>query len=155
MKGRLLAAAALGILVVAAGACGGGGKKAYANISRADYASELNQICASADAKVKGLGSLGTIGDIKAKGSKLEDIYDEAVDNFGKITPPADEKDTANQFVDMTRQLLSKVKDLVDAAKAGDQAKYEQIGGEISQLDSKTDDVARQLGANVCAKPGG
>lgn len=152
MKRALLTAAFAAAIAIAAAGCGGGGNSAYKNLTHEEYAQELNQICAGVESKQNAVGKPTSIAEAAAKGPQLIDIAKKGVDNIKKVTPPSDEKDTVSQMVDTLNQIEAKDNDLVDAAKANDTAKVQQIAGEVQALDQKAAGFADTLGARGCSK---
>ena len=162
MKGVLALAAVVAMIPLFGSACSG--KRA----TRAEYARALNQVCADANAKIKALGSRNRINDadtlltasrhglIKANGAEIEDLYRRADADFERITPPANEKETAGQFVETSERLAKTLKQAFDLADANpNPLEFENADREVSYLETKAGGLARRLGADLCAPASG
>lgn len=142
-------AVVISLALVAAG-CGGGGKKGYA-LTKAEYASALSKICADFNAKQKSI-AINSIEDLAAKGDELTSSFQDAIDKAKALQAPDEIKDTAKAFIDNGQKQVDLAKDVVEAAKAKDEAKVNEIGAKGSALDKESKDLANQLGATECAK---
>ena len=151
MKRRLLIALALvtaTAALVAAG-CGGSSRdKAYAG-SKADFAAAMSSICASVNAKIKEIG-VGSLDDLATKGPQVIDAIKAGVKKLKKLEPPAEIKSNVDSFLSLSDQTISKLGDLVDAAKKKDEAAATKLQGELDALDKQEDADAKAIGATAC-----
>jgi hypothetical protein len=154
MKKLLVPFVVLALVVAVAAGCGGGKSKnkAYAG-SVSAFAAALNSICRPALAKARAL-HLKTMSDIAAKGDKFRSIQSTAIDKIASLQPPDQIKSTMDDVVAKGHEQISKVEDLVAAAKAGDTAKVQQIASEIQPLQAASNKDFAKIGANTCAEPG-
>jgi hypothetical protein len=140
---------ALAVFLVAG--CGSKSQnKAYAG-SVASFAKVMNQICASATAKIKPLRP-HTTSDLVKNGPQVQNILNHALDQIGNLQPPDQIKSQVSDFVSKERDAASKIGDLVSAAKAGDTAKIQQIGAQLTPEINAAHQDARTIGAPACAK---
>ena len=142
--GALLVALAA---VVAAG-CGGGSK----TLSKADYGTQLNQICTDYNAKQKEIGTPNSIADVATKGPKILDEFDKAIAKAGKLKAPDELKATRDEFFTKSKAQRNLINDLIAAAKDNDGAKVQEIGGKADTLGKETDALGIKLGAPACAQ---
>lgn len=134
--------------VVAAG-CGGGGSK---TLSKADYGTQLNQICTDYNAKQKEIGEPASLADVADKGPKILDEFDKAISKAEKLKAPDEIKATRDEFLAKSKEQRDLLGQLVDAAKANDSAKAQELGTKLDPLSKETDALANQLGAPACAQ---
>jgi hypothetical protein len=148
-KLAIAATLVLALAVVAAG-CGGGGGK---TLSKEEYSSQLNKICTELNAKNKEIGEPSSLDDVVQKGPKLNDAFQNAIDEVEGLNPPDELKDAHERFLSLGKQIHSKIDDLLDAAKKNDVAKVQQISSTIDPLDKASNQIAKtQLGAPACAQ---
>ena len=136
-------------LALAAVGCGGGGSK---TLSKADYASQLNQICSDYNATVKKIGEPNSIAELADKGPKLLEEFDKAVAKADKLKPPSEIKTDAGKFLSESKQLRDAINQLIAAAKKNDTAKITEFGGKADALSKDTDALGKKLGAPACAQ---
>jgi hypothetical protein len=135
------------VLAFAVAGCGGEGSK---TLSKEEYASRLRQICASANAEQKRIGTPTSISEFSAKAPKLLDVFDKAVAKVEKLKPPDELKSTAGRFVSQLKQIRRLIDQVLAAAKKNDAAKVLQLGAQAQSLSNAADAAARKLGAPAC-----
>jgi hypothetical protein len=146
-KGVLLGSL-LGILIAALTA-GCGDDEA---VSKEQYVSKLNAMCADFSAKEKDIGDPQTLTDLVEKGPRILDAFEKTiVDKVGKLKAPDGIADRADRLVDLTDQQRNVIAGLVDAAKANDLAKVRELDSKNKALNKETTSITRELGAKVCA----
>ncbi len=148
MNRLTIVALPVALAAVLAAGCGGGGSK---TLSKEEYGTQLNQICADYNAKVKEIGEPNTVSELADKGPQLVDEFDKAIGKAEKLKAPDELKSTSDQFISKSKDLESTLKDIVDAAKANDAAKIQQLGTTASTLSNETDALGKQLAAPACA----
>lgn len=148
---RRLAIGAVAVLAVAVAAagCGGGGSK---TLSKQEYGSQLNTICADYNAQVKAIGQPGNLTELAGKGPKLLDEFKKAIAKAEKLKPPAELKADADKFISEAKQLTGVLSDLIDAAKKNDTTKIAQLGSKADALSKDSDALGKSLGAPACAQ---
>jgi len=137
---------ALGLL---AAGCGGGDA---GKLSKEEYVSKLNAICADFNAKQKEIGVPQSIPEVAEKGPEIIDEFDKALDKVKDLEPPDEIADQANRFIELTDQQRDLVQELIDAAKDNDAARLREIGSKIEPIDAEADQIATELGAPACAE---
>jgi hypothetical protein len=148
---KLVMCAAVTVLAIVAAGCGGGGGGSA--LSKDEYSARLNHICEELNAKNKEIGDPGSVEDVVQKGPKLNDAFQEAIDEVEDLNPPDELKDAHERFLSLGKQIHSKIDNLIDAAKENNQAELQEIGTSIDPLDKESNDIAtKQLGAPACAQ---
>jgi hypothetical protein len=141
----LVAATAL----VAAG-CGGGGGGSEP-LSKAEYASRADKICAAAQARGRNL-DLSTTEKIAANGDEAKAVLDELATKVDDLEEPDALHDAAKSFVDGLKDEADQFGEMTQAAKDGDTAKIREIQGKLQSESAATSEDARFLGATGCAR---
>ena len=140
----LVAATAL----VAAGCGGGGGSEP---LSKAEYASRADKICAAAQARGRNL-DLSTTEKIAANGDEAKAVLDELATKVDDLEEPDALHDAAKSFVDGLKDEADQFGEMTQAAKDGDTAKIREIQGKLQSESAATSEDARFLGATGCAR---
>lgn len=144
---RLVLAAVLAALVgVLAAACGGG-----KTLSKEEYGSQLNAICADYNAKVKEIGEPTTISEVADKGPQLLDEFDAAIAKAEKLKAPSEIKADADKFISVVKELRGLISDLIDAVEKNDTATISSFGAKADALFKDRDALGKKLGAPACA----
>ena len=150
----MVAAMLIGALALVATGCGS--KKGKYSASKTDYANAMNVVCKTINAKVKTIG-ISSLEDIKGqKGSDFLAAVDDALSSIDKLgTPPSEIKDAVAEYVSLQKANDDTFKKAIEAAKAGDTAKANEIGGTLGDNDAKLDAAANTIGAPACLSSAG
>jgi hypothetical protein len=136
------------VLALAAG-CGGGGSK---TLTKAEYASQLNRLCADYNARINAIGRPATPADLATKGPKLLAEFEKTISKAEKLEAPAELEADAAAFVDAAKELDRSISALLDAAKKNDSAKVGQLVTKADAVAARGDALGRKLGAPACAE---
>ncbi len=134
--------------VAAASACGGGG--GGERLSAEEYASKLGAICADYNNFQASISPPTSTAEIPAWTEKVLPRFRDSVSRAKKLKPPEGEQTQVNEFLSVADQEGDVLEQVTDAAKAGDQRKVQELGARGKALDARSDNIARQLGANDC-----
>jgi hypothetical protein len=148
MKRLALGALLVALAAVVAAGCGGGGST---TLSKEDYATQLDQICADYNAKQKEIGDPASLADVAEKGPKIIDEFDKAIAKAEKLKAPDELKSTRDAFFAKSKQQRDLLEELVAAAKKDDGAMVQEIGTKIDPLKTEVDALGKELGAPACA----
>ena len=144
---RLVLGVVLAALVgVLAAACGGG-----KTLSKEEYGSQLNAICADYNTKVNEIGEPTDIGEVAEKGPQLLDEFDAAIAKAEKLEAPSEIKADADRFISVITELRGLISDLVDAVEKNDTATISAYGAKADALFKDRDALGKKLGAPACA----
>jgi hypothetical protein len=153
MRRIVVLGVAVSALAIAAAGCGGGGGGSA--LSKEEYSSKLDKICADLNAKNKEIGEPDSIQGIADKGPELNDAFQDAIDKVEGLDPPDELKDAHEKFLSLGKQIHDKIDELIDEAKKNDQEGLQRVAAEIEPLDTESNTIARnQLGAPACAQSG-
>ena len=147
---KRIAIGAVLVLSLAAAGCGGGGSK---TLSKAEYASELNQICEGYNAKIKEIGRPANPAELATKGPKLLREFEKAISKAEKLKAPDELEADAAAFVASAKELDGAISALLDAAKKNDRGKIAPLVAKADAVAARGDALGRKLGAPACANP--
>lgn len=154
---RLIATAAVASLAIAG--CGGGDDgESNAGLSYSELGQEMNKICTEYNPRFEAASDKLTgkaAQDVPAF-DELVQIADEGTAKFKALDPPSELQADFDNFISLTDQQLTTIKQAQAAAKAGDQQEYVSTLKEIQQsnLDEQSDEAASKLGAAECIGDG-
>jgi hypothetical protein len=152
-KIHLLVASALLVSVglVGCGGGGGGGGKTTTGVTKAEYASALDEICKTANHDVAALRLTTAIGTWKKRGNLAVKYVQSAVRDFRSLTPPDALKGVVKTFNDANDRIASDIKAAAKAAKAGNQTNFHAALGQQRSDGQVSNAAAAQIGATACA----
>lgn len=128
--------------------CGGGDKP----LTKAEFVSQGNKVCADLNAKVAKIPEPTSIDDLPAYADQLDGVYDQLISGLGDLTPPKDLKSDFTKLKDSAKDAQGTVGELKDAAKAKDQQKITQVTDKASAQDKASDALANKLGLKTCTE---
>jgi hypothetical protein len=148
---RLLAGAALIAFVASLAACGGGGGGGGSALTAEEYGTQLNEICADYDAKVKEIGEPGNLEEFGTKGPRLHDEFEKAIAQAEDLQPPDELAKLHDEFVAKGKELSGVLADLIDAAEENDLTEINELATKAELIGNESDDLGEKLGAPACA----
>ncbi len=151
---RTIAAAILLPSALALGACGGG-------VSKEDYAQDLDEVCSVIEKRTEsiGQGQASNPAELSKQLDELRRTIRDGIERMRDIErPDGEDGEKAQEYVDELEQaldgeLLPALEDLEQAVRAKDQTKIRAAAARLESVDEeKTDQLARDLGADDCAE---
>jgi vacuolar-type H+-ATPase subunit E/Vma4 len=146
MRGAL--AVLVGLLVVLATACGGGGSGD--RLSEEEFQSQANAICAKYHKQLQALDNPTSLQEIPEVVDQALEILNKEIDEVSALTPPEElqsQFDAMLAAADKTKQAAD---DLSAAAKAGDAAAVQKALDAGKAASDEADDIATELGLDSC-----
>ena len=110
----------------------------------------LNRICLVASDQFRELHLENTVGDWKARGDHIVKITEGATKKFKALTPPDELKDAAKQYNDAEDRFTAEIKNAVNAANAGDAAKFHAALSKSDKANTDSNVAAQKIGAADC-----
>jgi len=142
--------ALLGCVALLAAGCGGG---EAGGLTKEEYVSQLDQICADFNAKQDEIGEPETLEDVVEQGPRVQDEFEAAVERIRDLgDPPAEIAEDADRFLEIADESQRLIGDLVEAAEDDDLQRAEEIAEEGGALNDESEEIARELGAESCAE---
>ena len=144
MRGSI--AALVGVLVLLAG-CGGGGDT---RLSREEFESQANAICAKYQKQLNALGTPSSVEEIPDLVEQALAILNKEVAEIAALNPPTDMQTEFDAMIEASNNTKAAANDLSQAAKDGDQAAVQKALDEGNAASKKADQIATQLGLDSC-----
>ena len=146
MRGAV--AALVGVLVLLATACGGGGSDA--RLSREEFESQANAICNKYQTQLNQLKSPTSLEEIPDFVDHALAILNKEVAEITALNPPADLQTEFDAMIAASNDTKAAADDLSQAARDGDQAAVQKALNEGNAASKKADQIATQLGLDSC-----
>jgi len=143
---RGFVAALVGVLVLLAG-CGGGGDT---RLSREEFESQGNAICAKYQKQLQAVGNPSSIDEIPDLVDQAVAILNREIAEIAALKPPADMQTEFDALIDASNNTKAAADDLSQAAKDGDRAAVQKALDEGKAASEKADQIATQLGLDSC-----
>ena len=144
MRGSI--AVLVGVLVLLAG-CGGGGDT---RLSREEFESQANAICAKYQKQLDGLGTPSSVEEIPDLVEQALAILNKEVAEIAALDPPTDLQTEFDAMIEASSNTKAAANDLSQAARDGDQAAVQKALEEGNAASDKADQIATQLGLDSC-----
>jgi len=146
---RVSVAALVGILLLLATACGGGDGGGE-RLSKEEFQTQANAICAKYDEQLKAIGSPTSIDEIPDLVDQALEILNKEIDEVSALNPPEELQSDFDAMIAATDRTKAAAADLSEAAKAGDQAAVQKALEEGNAASKEADDLAANLGLQDC-----
>jgi len=143
---RGFVAALVGVLVLLAG-CGGGGDT---RLSREEFESQGNAICAKYQKQLNELGTPSSLDEIPDLVDKALVILNKEIDEIAALNPPEELQGDFDKMIAASDKTKAAADDLSSAAKAGDQAAVQKALEEGNAASAEADQLAGNLGLDSC-----
>jgi hypothetical protein len=127
--------------------CGG---RSGTGLTREEYASKADAICAKYNEQTKALGSPSTLSQLGDTAEKTREILDNALDDLKDLKPPASEQATSDQWIAAVEQLKGDLEDIRDGANENNMAAVQAVVPRATEHNKRSNELANQLGMTVC-----
>jgi hypothetical protein len=146
MRGSVVAL--VGVLVLLTAGCGGG--VSDARLTREEFESQANAICAKYQKQLDALGTPASIEEIPDLVDQALAILNKEIDEIAALNPPADMQTEFDALIEASNNTKAAADDLSQAAKDGDQAAVQKALDEGNAASDKADQIATELGLDSC-----
>ena len=141
---------ALALLVVSVlAACGGSGGN---RLSKTEYASRANAICAQFNRQVAGFGGAADLKALARLSDRTLPALEETTRKLRALRPPKDEEAIANEWLASLERLHADVVRIRDRARANDLRGVQRVVPGATKDNRRADALANRLGATACSK---
>jgi hypothetical protein len=137
------------LVVVLLAACGGDGGGA---LTREQYAAKADAVCGKYRKQTDALARPASLADLGKVADQVLPILEHARSDLHKLEPPADERATANAWLDQFDVIIADVEKIRDKANANDTAAVQALAGPALKHDQHANELAGRLGMTVCNK---
>ena len=148
MRRAALIALALVVLLPGCGGGNGSGKP----LTKEEYAAKADEICGKYNEQANAFANPKNLSDLAKVADKTLPILDHAIRDLGKLHPPASEKALSDQWLTQVRKLKDDLKEIRDQAKTGDIKAVQAVVPKAQDHNSRSNQLATQLGMSVCNK---
>jgi hypothetical protein len=145
MRGSV--AALVGVFALLAAGCGGGGEEP---LSKAEFQSQANAICAKYEKQLKAVGTPSSIEEIPDLVEQALAILNKEIDEIAALNPPEDLQSDFDKMIAASNKTKAAADDLSAAAKSGDQAAVQQALEDGNAASKEADQLADGLGLSEC-----
>ena len=120
-------------------------------LSKEQYASRLSAMCEDFSAREEQIGEPRSQADLVEKGPQILDAYEKAIfDEVRKLKAPDEIGDQADRMAELAGEQRNVLSGLIDAAKADDAVKLQELASKNAKLNEEAGSIARELGAQSC-----
>jgi hypothetical protein len=144
MRGSV--AVLVGVLVLLATGCGG----SNARLSKEDFQTQANAICAKYQKQLNALGAPSSIDEVPDLVEQALAILNKEVDEIAALNPPEELQSDFDKMIAASNNTKAAADDLSAAAKAGDQAAVQKALEEGNAASTQADQLATNLGLSEC-----
>jgi hypothetical protein len=140
-------AALMGALALLAAGCGGGGEEP---LSKAEFQSQANAICAKYEKQLNALGTPSSIDEIPDLVQQALVILNKEIDEIAALNPPDELQSDFDKMIAASNKTKAAANDLSAAAKSGDQAAVQKALEDGNAASDEADQLATGLGLGEC-----
>jgi hypothetical protein len=142
----------LALIGIAAGvaACGG---SSSSPVTRAQWITQADAICASADAQIRALPTPNSAKQLQTQLGSLVPLMQSQLAKLHALTPPAADQASVDSILAAASQTIPLIKRLSVVAATGDLAKIQQWETAHSSDLAGAARAAAAFGLKVCGKP--
>ena len=144
---KKLALGAVVVLALVAAGCGGSG--GGEELTKEEYASQLNAICQEANETFSQLGATD-MAAFKEKGDDVVDAAEKARDEFKDLNAPEELHSAAGTFNDSSDEIVEDLEKANEAAQNDDQEEFDAALASLQNHGAENDEAAREIGADDC-----
>ena len=145
MRGSV--AAVVGVLALLAAGCGGGGEEP---LSKAEFQTQANAICAKYQKQLNALGIPSSIDEIPDLVQQALVILNKEIDEIAALNPPDELQSDFDKMIAASNKTKAAANDLSAAAKSGDQAAVQKALEDGNAASDEADQFATGLGLSEC-----
>jgi hypothetical protein len=127
--------------------CGGSSGK---RLTKQEYASKADAVCAKYNEQVKALDNPTNLSELASVADKTIPILDSAIEDLHKLKAPASEQQTADRWLDQVENLKDDLSEIRDKAKDKDMQGVQAVVPKAQEHNSQSNALATQLGMSVC-----
>jgi hypothetical protein len=142
---RGTAALVVGILVLAASACGGEDA-----LSKEEFQEQGNAICEKYDKQIEDISTPTSVEEVPGYVNKALPIVERQIEDMKELSPPEEDQETFDAMIEEAEKTVQAGRELGEAAEAKDDAAIEQALNEGNTASDRADEHATELGLTDC-----
>jgi hypothetical protein len=136
----------LATLILAAGCGGDAGKR----LTKDEYASRADAICAKYNREVGELATPETFSEVADVADRTLTVLGKAIADLKKLNPPVIEKARVDQWLSQIENLEEDLKEIHDAAEAKDRQAMQAVVPKAEEHNRRSNALAAELGLTIC-----
>ncbi|MGZ4481988.1 MAG: hypothetical protein ACXVY5_07250 [Gaiellales bacterium] len=144
---------AAALAAVAAGCAGSGGSSG--SLSHDQYIQRVNAICTATRAQIGALPQVTDLAGLARQGARAIALQQAEVRRIRALSPPQADQVQAQAMLEDVDRAVVRARELVIAARAGDQAGVRRASALMAVQLKLANDLARSLGLTGCVRTGG
>jgi hypothetical protein len=138
------------------GAGGASGASGSAPLSKEEFISQANAICADANGQIQALEAppqnAQSVTEVVPFLEQGFAIASDSATRLEALTPPSELQSERDKLVADTNKQKALTEKLIAAAKADDASQFQALSQQIDAIDKRDDAIARSIGVTECAK---
>jgi hypothetical protein len=146
---------AIVFVATALGATACGSASGEGQLSKREWTTQANAICARGDRRIHALGSAMTLEEVSRVVGRTSEIFAEQLRALRRLRPPASEQRTVEAFLERVAAQVRGVMSVAAAAASGDSLAADRAGERLPRLAARTDELATALGVHECLSDDG
>jgi hypothetical protein len=139
------------LALIALAGCGKSSGNGQA-LTREQYATKADAICGKYKRQTEALGRIATPADLATAADKVIAVLNKARGELGDLEPPANERATANAWLDQFDVIVGDVEKIRDKARANDVKGVRALAQPALLHNARANELATRLGMTVCNK---
>jgi hypothetical protein len=143
---------AVGAAAATATGCSVGGGDGDDRLSREEYVSQADALCAEYDRRLNDLGRAENIEQLAENAERALPIAQEGVGKLRELEPPENLERRVGEWLERNDRNVDLIQALRDAARAGEEARIQELAAEAADNEAAADRLARRIGLRDCAE---
>ena len=139
-------------LTLSLAACGGGGADEAQPLTADQFRQQADAICKQYEGKISALGSPDSLADLGDLVDKVVPIIEEGNQKLAALQPPAELTDDWSRAMALQKENLGVAKDLQQAIHDQDVAKAQELLSKLDETDTRSNQIARNIGLEDCGQ---
>jgi len=128
-------------------ACGG---EAGARLTKKEFASQADAICAKYNGEVTQLGTPETFAEVADVSDKTLKVLGEAIADLKKLNPPAFQQAKVDQWLTQVENLQDDLEEIRDGAEEKNREAMLAVVPKAEEHNRRSNALATELGLEVC-----
>jgi multidrug resistance efflux pump len=142
---------AVGAAAAAATGCSVGGD-GDGRLSREEYLSQADAVCAEYDKRLNDLGRAESVEQLAENADRALPIAQEGVGKLRELQPPENLERPVDEWLERNDRNVDLIEALRDAARAGEETRIQELAAEAAENEAAADRLAGRIGLKDCAE---
>lgn len=150
---------ALSILALALAGCGSSDSSSGGNetatpepLTKTELVAKADAICKNMQTKIDAIPAPESIDDLATAIGEQIELSGPAIEDLKELTPPEDLQTQYDAWIAKLDELQAGTEEVKAAADTGSEEKVNAVVEKIDKINTKADEIGKELGFKVCAK---